>query len=211
MTGQVESVMTYASGSSDKLFAAVGEYIYNVTTGGAVSSPDLSSLTNAKWQSVNFTNTGGSYLMMVNGADKLRSYDGSAWHKDGDGAGYDITGVNTALCSNINLFKNRIWLIQDQTLKAWYLPINAIAGAAVALDMSSLVQMGGYLVAGMTWTLDAGYGVDDNLAFITNKGELVLWRLTDPTTPTGISMVGLWKLGAPIGRRCYTKFWRGIC
>lgn len=108
MTGQVESVMTYASGSSDKLLAAVGEYIYNVTTGGAVGSPDLSSLTNAKWQSVNFTNTGGSYLMMVNGADKLRSYDGSAWHKDGDGAGYDITGVDTAQCSNINLFKNRI-------------------------------------------------------------------------------------------------------
>ena len=48
--------------------------------------------------------------------------------------------------------------------------------------------------------------MDDNLAFITNKGELILWRLTDPTTPTGISMVGLWKLGAPIGRRCYTKF-----
>jgi hypothetical protein len=69
MTGQVESVMTYASGSADKLFAAVGQYVYNITSSGAVGAADLSSLTNAKWQSVNFTNTGGSYLMMVNGAD----------------------------------------------------------------------------------------------------------------------------------------------
>jgi hypothetical protein len=86
------------------------------------------------------------------------------------------------------------------------LPVNSIAGAAVALDMTSLVQRGGYLMAGMTWTLDAGYGVDDYLAFITSNGEMVVWRLTDPTTPTGISMIGLWQIGAPIGRRCWTKF-----
>jgi len=97
MTGQVETVMTYSSGTTDKLFAAVGTSVYNITSSGAVGAADLTSLTNAKRQSVTFTTTGGSYLMMVNGADKLRSYDGSAWRKDGDGAGYDITGVNTAL------------------------------------------------------------------------------------------------------------------
>ena len=206
MTGQVETVMAYSSGTLDKLFACVGTSVYNVTSGGAVGSADLTGLTNARWQYVNFTTTGGSYLMMVNGADKLRVYKDTTWYKDGDGAPYDITGVNTASCSNITVFKNRIWLIQDQTLKAWYLPINAIGGAATALDMSSLAQLGGYLVAGMTWTLDAGYGIDDYLAFITNKGEVIVWRLTDPTTPSGISMIGLWQIGAPIGSRCWTKF-----
>jgi len=192
MTGQVETVMAYSSGTLDKLFACVGTSVYNVTSGGAVGSADLTGLTNARWQYVNFTTTGGSYLMMVNGADKLRVYKDTTWYKDGDGAPYDISGVNTATCSNITVFKNRIWLIQDQTLKAWYLPINAIGGAATALDMSSLAQLGGYLVAGMTWTLDAGYGIDDYLAFITNRGEVIVWRLTDPTTPSGISMIGLW-------------------
>jgi hypothetical protein len=206
ISGQVESIMSYSSGTANKLFACAGTSVYNVTTPGAVGAADLTGLANARWQYVNFTNTGGSYLMMVNGANKLRSYDGTAWHKDGDGAGYDITGVDTTQCSNINLFKNRIWLIQNQTLKAWYLPINAIAGAAVALDMSSLVQMGGYLVAGMTWTLDAGYGMDDYLAFITSKGEVLVWRLTDPTTPSGISLIGVYTVGAPIGSRCWVKF-----
>jgi hypothetical protein len=206
ISGTVETLMSYSSGTSNKLFAIAGSNIYDITAGGAVGTASVSSLTNARWQYTNITTAGGSYLMAVNGADKLKSFDGSAWHKDGDGSGYDITGVNTANCSNIVLFKNRIWLIETGTLKSWYLPVNSIGGAAVALDMTSLVQRGGYIMAGMTWTLDAGYGVDDYLAFITSNGEMVVWRLTDPTTPTGISMIGLWQIGAPIGRRCWTKF-----
>jgi len=206
ITGQVETVMSYSSGTTNKLFAAATTKIYDVTAGGAIGAADVSSLTNARWQFINITTPANSYLMLVNGADKLRFYTGSGWAKDGDGSPYNITGVDTATCSNITLFKNRVWLIQDGTLKAWYLPINAIGGAATALDMSSLVQMGGYLVAGMTWTLDAGYGMDDYLVFITSNGETLVWRLTDPTTPNGISLIGVYKLGAPIGKRCWTKF-----
>ena len=137
ITGQVESVIAYSGGTTNKLFAAAGTNIYDVTAGGAVGSAVVSSLTNARWQYINMR-TASSYLMMVNGADKLRFYDGTNWAKDGDGGGYDITNVDTADCSNITLFKNRVWLIEDGTLKSWYLPINSIGGAAVALDMSSL-------------------------------------------------------------------------
>ena len=205
ITGQVESVISYSGVTANKLFAAATTNIYNITAGGVIGAPDLTSLSNARWQYINMR-TSSSYLMMVNGADKLRFYDGTNWAKDGDGAGYDITGVDTATCSNITLFKNRVWLIQDNSLKSWYLPINSIAGAAVALDMSSLAQMGGYLVAAMTWTLDAGYGMDDYLVFITSNGETLVWRLTDPTTPTGISLIGIYQLGAPIGKRCWVKY-----
>jgi len=205
ITGQVESLISYASGTADKLFAAAVGVIYNVTGGGAASA-SLSSLTNARWQYVNMTTAGGSFALMVNGADKMRSFDGSAWHADGDGGAYDITNVNTATCINITLFKNRIWLIVTGTLKAWYLPINALGGAAVALDMSTLCQLGGYLMAAETWTLDAGYGMDDYLAFITSKGEVLVWRLTDPTTPSGIALIGIYQIGAPIGRRCMLKY-----
>ena len=206
ITGQVETLMSYSSGTANKLFAAAVDSIYNITAGGAIGSADVTSLTNARFQYINITTPGGSYLMAVNGADKLRTYDGSAWHKDGDGSPYDITGVDSATFSNVTLFKNRAWFTANNSLKAWYLPVNSIGGAAVALDMTSIFQLGGYLMAGMTWTLDAGYGVDDYLAFITSNGEVLVWRLTDPTTPTGISQIGLYKLGSPIGRRCYTKF-----
>jgi len=198
--------MAYSSGTSNKLFAVSDGKIYDATSSGAVGAAAVSGLTNSKFQYVNITTPAASYLMAVNGADKLRTFDGSTWHTDGDGSPYDITNIDTATVSNITLFKNRIWLTTNDTLKVWYLPVNSIGGAAVALDMTSIFQLGGYIMAGMTWTLDAGYGVDDYLVFITSNGEALVWRLTDPTTPTGISQIGLYKLGAPIGRRCYTKF-----
>jgi len=206
LPAQVQTLMAYSSGTANKLFAVSDGKIYDATSAGAVGAAAVSGLTNSKFQYTNITTTAASYLMAVNGADKLRTFDGTAWHKDGDGAPYDITGVDSATCSNIVIFKNRIWLVQTGTLKAWYLPANSIGGAAVALDMTSVFQYGGYIMAGMTWTLDAGYGVDDYLVFITSNGEALVWRLTDPTTPTGISQIGLYKVGAPIGRRCYTKF-----
>lgn len=202
---QVESLMCYHSGAADTLFAAASTKFYNVTTAGAVGAAVVTGLTNARWQYVNFTTSGGSFLLAVNGADKLHGWSGSAWYVDGDGA-HDITGVDTATCPNITVFKNRIWLVVTGSLKAWYLPINAIAGAATALDMSSLCEKGGYLMAAMTWTIDSGYGVDDYLAFITNNGEVLVWRLTDPTTPTGIGLVGVYQIGSPIGRRCWVKY-----
>jgi len=206
ITGTVESLFAYSSGTSNKLFAAAVGSIYDVTNGGVIGAADVTSLTNARFQYINITTPAASYLMAVNGADKLRTYDGSAWHKDGDGAPYNITGVDTANCSNITLFKNRVWLVENGSLKAWYLPVNSIGGAAVALDMTSIFQLGGYIMAAMTWTLDAGYGMDDYLVFITSNGEVMVWRLTDPTTPTGIQMTGLWKIGAPVGRRCWIKY-----
>lgn len=206
LPGQVETLMVYDSASASKMFAASVTAIYDVTSSGAVGAASVSSLTNARFQYVNFTTSGGSYLLCVNGADKMRVFDGSAWHKDGDGAPYDVTGVNTAACSNIQLFKNYIWLIENASLRAWYLPIQAIGGAATSLDMRSVFQNGGYIMAAMTWTLDAGYGMDDMLAFITSTGEVAVWRLTDPTTPSGISLIGLYMLGSPIGRRCYMKY-----
>jgi hypothetical protein len=206
LPAEVQTLMAYSSGTSNKLFAVSDGKIYDATNTGAVGAAAVSGLTNSKFQYTNITTPAASYLMAVNGADKLRTFDGTNWHTDGDGSPYDITNIDTATVSNITLFKNRIWLTTNNTLKVWYLPVNSIGGAAVALDMTSIFQLGGYIMAGMTWTLDAGYGVDDYLVFITSNGEALVWRLTDPTTPTGIQQIGLYKIGAPIGRRCYTKF-----
>lgn len=203
--GQVESLMAYAGGTTNKLKAATSGSVFDVTDTGAVGAAELSSMTNGRWQHVNFTTTGGSYLCMVNGADAYRVYDGSAWHKHGDGAPYDITGVTSTTLIGINVFKNRLWFIQTGTLKAWYLPVNSIGGAAASLDMSSLCSRGGYLMAMGTWTLDAGYGADDYAVWITSRGQVLVWRMTDPTDANSIFLIGVWDIGSPIGRRCFFK------
>ena len=204
ITDQVETVMAY-NGGTPKLFAAATTKIYDVTSAGAVGAASRSSLANARWQYTNFTTSGGTFLLAVNGADKMIGWTGAAWYQDGDGA-HDITGLDTATAIDIEIFKNRIWFVVSGSLKAYYLAANAISGAATALDMSSLAMKGGSIMSAMTWTIDAGYGVDDYLVFITTKGEVLVWRLTDPTTPTGIALIGVYEIGAPIGRRCWVKY-----
>ena len=202
---QVETLMAYSSATSEKLFAVSAGGIYDVTSAGAVGSAAVSSLSNSRFQYANFTTTGGSYLVCINGADKQQIYDGSSWHKDGDGSPYNISNLDTSKANSVVVFKHYLFYTAG-TLKAWYLPINAIGGAATGLDMSSLATRGGYLIAGMTWTLDAGYGIDDYLVFITSRGEAFVWQLTDPTTPSGIALIGVYYFGSPIGQRPWIKY-----
>jgi hypothetical protein len=205
LPGQVETLMPYAGGTTDKFFAFSGTAIYDVTAGGAVGAAVVTGLSNARWQYSQISNSGGSYVLAVNGTDKLQGFNGTTWWKDGDGS-HDITGVNTQLIAGINLFKNRLWLIDGSSLNAYYLPTNAIAGAVSAFPLQGVARQGGYLVAVTTWTIDAGYGMDDQLVFVTSKGELIVYGGTDPTSNTTFGLIGVWQLGAPVGRRCFQKY-----
>lgn len=232
LTGQAETLMAYSGSTTNKLFAATSSgYIYENTLadellvdedGSFVITEDgstivvetinsvlnLSGLSNGRWQYVNFSTAAGNYLSAVNGADYRRVFDGTNWHLDGEGAPYDITGVDSRTLIGTHTFKNRIWFVEIGSLRAWYLPVNALGGAANALDMRSLCQHGGYLMAGATWTIDAGYGVDDYAVWITSNGEVLVWRMTDPTDANSIFLIGVWRIGSPIGRRCFEK-WKG--
>jgi len=197
---QVETVMSYNGTIAGELFGISGGEVYDATNGGAVGAAVLTGLTNSRWEWLNVATTGGNFLYMVNGVDDPTLYDGSSWTNP------SITGVTPENLSNINLHKNRVWFIEENTLKAWYLPAGAIAGAANDLDMSSVAQLGGYLVAMATWTIDAGYGVDDLAVFITTEGEVIVYRGADPASANDWLLVGIFRIGAPVGKRCWLKY-----
>jgi hypothetical protein len=206
MTGQVETIAHYAAGATDKLFAWVGTNVYDVTATGAVGAAVVTALTNARWQFTNVSTAGGNFFMAVNGTDKLLLYDGTTWEKVDAVSAHAITGVLTTSLINIFLFKHRVWFIEKGTLNAWYLPTDSIAGAATKFSFAGVALQGGYLVAMGAWTIDAGYGVDDMLAFVTNKGEVIVYKGTDPASATTWALVGIWQVGAPIGNRCFFKY-----
>lgn len=205
ITGWVESLMAYTSGTASKLFGAAGTVIYDCTTPGAATS-SRTGMTNARWQYVNNRTSAGSYIQCVNGADKMQFYTGSAWAADGDGAPYNITGLDTATCIGITLSHNRVWLVKTGTLGAWYLAAGAIGGAATEFSLSSFCQRGGFLMAIETWTMDAGYGMDDMTVFITSEGEVLVYRGSDPASSATWGLVGRYWIGSPIGRRCTVKY-----
>lgn len=209
-TGQAETLLYYYGGSTKKWFVIakpVGNAaIYDITSGGNVGSAAITGLTNARFQYVNNTTAGGSYLQGVNGADKMIIFDGTNWHRDGDGGPYDITGVDSATLIAINVHQNRVWFAKKNTLDAYYLATGAIGGAATKFSLASRCPHGGNIVAIGTWTMDAGYGMNDMLAFITSNGDIVVYQGTDPSSAATWSEIGVWWLGSPIGYRCCVKY-----
>lgn len=201
---QVETIFSYAGATTDKLFGVSNGAIYDATAGGAIGAAAVSGLSNSRFQYVNMSTSGGNYLFAVNGADKARYFDGSTW--SADGGTFTITVADTSKWISCTLHKQRIWGIEKSSLKAYYLPTQSVAGAASLFDLSSFFKLGGYLVGIETWTVDGGTGVDDYLVFATNKGEILVYQGTDPSSASTWAMKGLWRIGAPVGNRCFYKY-----
>lgn len=206
ISGQVESLMPYNNqAGTQQIFAAAGTAFYNVTSAGAVGAAVQSSLTNARWQSINFATTAGQFLLACNGSDSIRRWDGSTWLTiTGSGTGA-ITGVTTADIINLAVHKNRVYLVEKDSLSAWYLPTDAIAGAAAEFPLNGVAKNGGYLMAVEGWTIDGGEGIDDYWVAITSEGELIAYKGTDISDATKWAIHGVWTVGQPIGRRCFLR------
>lgn len=202
---RVETLLSYASPLTKKLFGADSTGIYDITLGGAIGAA-ATPLTLGYCQFVNFSTAAGSFLLSVNGLDKLKLFDGTTW-TDIDAVSVPaITGLTTNSIIGINSFQNRIWFVQKDSMDVWYLPVASIAGAATKFPLGGLFKLGGFLMAMGTWTIDGGSGVDDFAVFATSEGEIAVYQGTDPSSPTTWSLVGIYYIGEPIGRRCFTKY-----
>jgi hypothetical protein len=119
-----------------------------------------------------------------------------------------ITGADSSTFINVNLFKNRLWFTQKDTMKVWYLDVANLGGAATSIDFGGIARNGGFLQAMGTWTLDAGQGADDYAVFVTSMGETMVYNGTDPSSPTTWALKGVWQLGQTFNRKCFFK-WSG--
>jgi hypothetical protein len=119
---------------------------------------------------------------------------------------YFVTGANTDRFATVNLFKERLYFVEENSLSFWYLPVDSINGAVSEFPLGGIFKRGGYLQAMGTWTIDAGYGVDDLAAFITSNGEVAVYKGSDPSDPNDWSLIGLWNVGQTFTRKCVFKF-----
>jgi hypothetical protein len=106
------------------------------------------------------------------------------------------------------LFKNRLYFCQKNSLSFWYLDVASISGAATSFALGAFFRNGGYLQAMGTWTLDAGYGVDDFAVYVTSMGEILVYKGFNPSDSNNWAMVGLWQFGQTFNRKCFFK-WGG--
>lgn len=199
----VESLMPYhgLTVASDRLFAACTTAISNVTvfttaSASATASISLSSLTNARWQHINFSTSGGNFLWCCNGADTPRMYNGTVW------ATASVTGITPTDIINVAAYSERIWLVRKDQISPAYLPTDSVQGTATVFDLLGVFNKGGYLMAIGAWSRDGGQGPDDFISFITSNGEVAIYS-GDPER--NMELTGVYEMGSPLGRRCLRK------
>ena len=200
LTKAVKTLIDYQpeSGSS-KLFAASDGKLYNATSAGAAGAAAASGFTEDKWQFVNIGTSGGRFIFACNGADTAQIYDGSSW------ANSTLTGPTLNKLVWCNAHQRRLWVGEKNSLSAWYGGTNAITGAFTEFPMYGIATKGGYIMGMATWTRDAGQGQDDVAVFVTSEGEAIVYNGTDPSDVATWSLVGVFQIGKPIGRKFFAK------
>lgn len=202
--GKTLAVYNGIDGTSEMFCAAAG-FVYDVTSAGAVGAA-VATPNNGKFQYVNFGDGTNQWLIMVNGVDSPLYYDGSAWTSVTGVSTPALTGITSSLLVHVFVHKGRLIFIEKDSLSFWYLASGAAGGALTEFDLSGVAQKGGYIMAGATWTIDAGDGPDDRAVFITSEGEVIVYAGTNPSSATSWALVGVYEIGRPLGRRCLTKY-----
>jgi hypothetical protein len=215
--GEVRCVMYYnsviAGGSVDKIFACTDLGIYDVTNGGA--GPHVQALEwpsqegDAGWSvALNYTNVAGAhYLLVCDEANGYWIYDGAVWQAGTFTGG--PSAPDPADLVHITEWNGRIWFVEKNTARAWFLDPLALEGDITALDVGSRFKDGGHLVQCSTWSLDDGAGMDDKFVMISSAGDVLVWAGLDPTTASDLTLVGRWSVGSvPEGRRVLSD-WGG--
>lgn len=198
----VETLTAYYAGNpnDDQMFAIAGATIYDVTDTGAAVATTVTTLSSARCEWTNFTNSSNTHYQIVcNGVDTPKIYDGSTW------ADTAITGVTQSDLVQPCVYNGRLWFTRVNSLVPVYLAIGAIAGAAVEFPIGNFASMGGYLQRIATWSVDTRQTVNDYLAFITSRGQVIVYVGTDPADVDAWQLVGVYNVGRPLGRRCSLK------
>lgn len=117
-----------------------------------------------------------------------------------------MTGVDLTTLSYNWTHQQRLFYIQKNSLNAWYLPAASISGAAVQLPLGGVFNLGGSLLFGTTWSLEVGAGgLQEQCAFVTTEGEVVVYQGTDPSAASTWSKVGVYRIGKPLGPNAHFR------
>ena len=187
----VKALFAWDGPASSKLFAASTEAIYDITSGGAVGVAAVSGLAGGDWQEEMMATSGGNFLVIANGIDPVYHFDGTTWTVP------TITGVSSSALRSPMLHKRRLWFIQINSTKGWYLGTDSVAGAAASFDFGPLFSEGGSLLAAGTMTRDGGDGPDDYACFVSDTGEIAVYAGT-------VNLGACWRLS------CIGTYWQAL-
>jgi len=195
----VPSLLTYALGNNERIFAATADAIYDATV---IIDPDVSpdpaveGLNSGNWSSVQFATDGGTFLICVNGEDAMQIFDGLDWWEitdqpinrlayDTEFSGFAVGEVVTGGTSGATATVTRV--VDNGT--AGYLYVGEVTGGpfvdgeTLTGDIAGSAAVDGVIfpmfeaITGVdTSDLTAVWAYNDRL-FFAQKNELIAWYL----------------------------------
>ncbi|MBT8450007.1 MAG: hypothetical protein KJO69_09970, partial [Gammaproteobacteria bacterium] len=207
ITGTVETLATYtAANGAEQFFAVTDTDCYDISSSGVASAETWTDQDNGKYQWLNMGDGTNEWLLMFNGEDAPKYYNGTNWVEVTGATSPAIIGPTVNSLVTACTYHGRLFLAEKDSLSFWYMPAGVVGGTAVEFDLSPFASLGGYIMWMATWTHDAGDGLDDFIVFMTSEGQAIIYTGTDPSSASLWSRVGTYFIGKPLGRRSYTQF-----
>jgi hypothetical protein len=204
------SVFTYIGASSEKLFGATDDEVFDITSPADPDTPpsaDVSSRTDGYYAVANYVTVGGNYMYAVNDSatDGPLLYDGSSWMTVTAVSTPAITGITggTVGLTHVSVYRNRLAFAKGYDI--WFLPVDVLGGAAIQVSLAGVFKRGGTVLFSATWSLDSGDGLDDKFVVVSTTGEFAVYQGSDPSDPTDWSLVGLYDCPPPLGKNGYMR------
>lgn len=228
----VLSMFTYNVGAQQQLFASTYSTIYDISTitnpynyvvgtyvddyigtenddligepadSGAVM---MEGLTGGTWVTSQISTGGGTFLRGVNGRNVPFVYDGGAFTNEPALTFEDGEQAEPQDLSYVWLYKRRHFFIRENTLDAYYLPVNSVGGELHVLPLGAVFTLGGSLLFGGSWSLgtsDQG-GLSAQCVFVTTEGEVAVYQGSNPDDATDWGLVGVYRIGRPLGKTAH--------
>lgn len=200
--GGVKTLAEYTAVAVRKLIAAANGKFFDVSSPGAVGAPLATGFTSDAWQQAQYQNAGAvNDMVFVNGVDAPQIYNGSSITAATiSGSGLTITNLLGA-----TVFKTRVFYWENASQNLWYTAEGAIAGTLTAFPLGQLTGFGGNIQFIATWSFSGGAGPEDYCIIGMSTGDIIMYTGTDITDAANWALVGIFRIGAPIGTRCYMK------
>lgn len=172
--------------------------VYKIVPGIAPNEGTLwlTNKTGAAFQN-NEALTGGGGSALVNGVQTIAS---TAITFEGKPL------LTTADMAFVWVYKEALYFIEKNSLRAWYLEPDMVGGEAKVYPLNGFLDRGGSLLWGQSWSLsssDQG-GLSSQNVFTTTEGESAVFQGISPSDSTW-NPVGTYRVGKPLGKHGFIR------
>ena len=194
--------------TDDRLFAVTNEGIWDVTE---YDDPDFKftfpsqSLGAGHGVYAHYVDQAANeFLLYADTLNGLHEYDPQT---DTWGLATDIDGPTIGAIVFVVVHKQRLWVVEEGSSSAWYLPIASKNGQAEEFYFGAKFPHGGRVAGLFNWTVDGGLGIDDFLVVVSTSGDVVVYQGEDPGSAETWSVRGTYFIGEiPVGRRFASEY-----